>query len=645
MYVDEETLDEWIQAYETAPRTDAAGILFSAAAPTGSVDLLPHMAYVPSERNQGACGNCWAWAGIGCMEIALSTQEGVQDRLSVQVLNSCRGLIGKSCCAGGWLSDVARFYSITGQALPWSNPNASWQDGSGGCTVPCEAISTEPCYYVEHIEMLTVPTLISHGVTTQAQAIANIKNVLDSGRGIWFAFFVPTESAWQQFTSFWSGNDEASVINLDGVCAGSSTYAGHAVLCVGYDDTDPDNRYWLMLNSWGTAGGRRPNGLFRVNMDMDYNTRCGINAFRWQALDMEYSGIPRVTTNTATLIDAQSATLNGTLDHALGSSVEVRFEYGATPAGPYLNATDWQTGVAPGDTFSASITGLNPGATYFARACARDSASYGYGDDVSFTTLPLAPSDLRVVDTGTYHVELEWTPGEGAQWTHVRVKQGSYPTDREDGDAVYDGPDSSYVCGPLDPGATHYFRAWSRTLDANGGPVWSDDCIDVSATTISGDPMTSLSMDLHAGWNMVSVPLNLLGFDDLTRVFPGALAAYSWNGTTYEPVTRIEPGAGFWVAIPETASGPLVIRGLPSEVQSCELLTGWNLVGSLSEVASLSLTDLNVVGASGTETLNLVHVYWWDGASYVAKSEIAPGTACWVDAPEPCTVTVNAAHD
>jgi len=45
----------------------------------------------------------------------------------------------------------------------------------------------------------------------------------------------------------------------------------HAVACVGYDARDPNNRYWVMLNSWGTAEGRRPLGTFRMLMDLDYD--------------------------------------------------------------------------------------------------------------------------------------------------------------------------------------------------------------------------------------------------------------------------------------------------------------------------------------------------------------------------------------
>jgi hypothetical protein len=58
---------------------------------------------------------------------------------------------------------------------------------------------------------------------------------------------------------------------------------------VGYDDTDPNNRYWIMLNSWGTTTGR-PAGLFRMNMDMNYD--CAYPnigyAFYWMTLDMSY---------------------------------------------------------------------------------------------------------------------------------------------------------------------------------------------------------------------------------------------------------------------------------------------------------------------------------------------------------------------
>ncbi len=47
-----------------------------AAAPAASVSLLDRLDYTPSERDQGSCGNCWAWAGTGVMEIDYARQMG-----------------------------------------------------------------------------------------------------------------------------------------------------------------------------------------------------------------------------------------------------------------------------------------------------------------------------------------------------------------------------------------------------------------------------------------------------------------------------------------------------------------------------------------------------------------------------------------
>ena len=289
MQPDEETLERWITAYDTAPRFESGRA--PAALPEAYLDLLDHLDYVPSQNSQGACGNCWAWAGTSALGIALDVQRYTHDRLSVQFINSCQQ---RECCRGGWLSDFAAFYDSTGFCVPWSNDGAYWQDGTRSCTTSCGAISTSPSYVITSISELTVSTRTGEGVSTREAAIRNIKSALDQRRAVWFAFFVPSPGAWQQFTSFWLNQGESTTFDLDSICAGASAYAGHAVLCVGYNDTDPNNRYWIMLNSWGTAGGRRPNGLFRIDMDMDYNTRCGIPAFYWQVLDVDFGAQPRL---------------------------------------------------------------------------------------------------------------------------------------------------------------------------------------------------------------------------------------------------------------------------------------------------------------------------------------------------------------
>jgi hypothetical protein len=289
MQPDNETMQRWIDSYNSAPE---AFIDPAIQMKRGSKSLLPYVPYNPDERNQGSCGNCWAWAGTGVMEVAHRVQDNIFDRLSVQYINSCEtSVIGKTCCTGGWLEDVADFYTYTGKAVPWANSGAYWQDGDQSCDTSCSSVSTSPSYSVNSISESTIAT---YGVGKET-AISNIKNVLNQNKAVWFAFFVSSQANWDVFSNWWNTTGESAVFSFDYACSQWQTKRlGHAVLCVGYNDDNPSNRYWIMLNSWGTNAGR-PNGLFRLTMDMNYNCQesgTGYQNMFWQTLDVSFSGGP-----------------------------------------------------------------------------------------------------------------------------------------------------------------------------------------------------------------------------------------------------------------------------------------------------------------------------------------------------------------
>jgi hypothetical protein len=492
-----EQIERWVGLYESAPSTILLPqtMMELAGSSGASLSLLDGLDYIPNERDQGVCGNCWAWAGTGVMEIGLNLQTGTKDRLSMQYLNSnFNGGKGSDwACCGGWLEDVEDFYAAEEMAIPWSNANAGYLDGSKTCggstSVSSNSISTNPNYPIVYIETEKIPT---QGVGKE-QAILNIKNVLHQGRAIWFGFFLPKNSDWDKFRSFWWNKPESEVWDPSFSCDRDwDNGGGHAVLCVGYDDTDPDDRYWVMLNSWGITSGR-PNGLFRVDMDMDYDCafydRGWWYSFYWQTLDISYfqPSAPEVTnSNGATDITSGSAKLNCEVTDTGGENPTVRIYWGNNDGGS--SPANWDhvidLGTKGAETFSVQIDDLNSGTTYFYRCFASNSGGETWAESTaSFKTLTAVNAPEVTNSNGATDItsssaklngEVTDTGGENPN-VHIywgNIDGGSSPANWDHAiDLGTKGAETFLVqIDGLNSGTTYFYRCFASN---SGGENWA----------------------------------------------------------------------------------------------------------------------------------------------------------------------------
>ena len=136
---------------------------------------------------------------------------------------------------------------------------------------------------------------------------------------------------------------------------------------------------------------------------------------------VEVSGLPWVTTLPATNVTSRTATLNGVMDYdGEPPYAEKGFVYSASFPSPTVDdPVDATTKVAVkgiSKEFSANISGLTDGITYYVRAYATNEAGTFYGEAVSFK----APSTVGYVELANYGLAVQNTDiSAGIDWSYA----------------------------------------------------------------------------------------------------------------------------------------------------------------------------------------------------------------------------------
>ncbi len=195
--------------------------------------------YVTPVRDQGQCGSCWAFSSVAALEshtiIELNTPDTDLD-LSEQALVSCLGL---GSCDGGWVDYSAAYFTGAGvpyeSCYPYRADDSPCGNNCSGSQSFSQAHTIRDWVYGSDGESVPDLTVLKSLLVTTGPMPVNFKVYSD---------FYEYESGVYSYTS---GNYEG----------------GHAVLLVGYDDTD---QCFIVKNSWGTGWGEQ--GYFRIDYSM-----------------------------------------------------------------------------------------------------------------------------------------------------------------------------------------------------------------------------------------------------------------------------------------------------------------------------------------------------------------------------------------
>ena len=213
---------------------------------TESTDIIPKSIDWRSQnavthvKNQGQCGNCWAFSSTGSIEGAWAIKNHKLYNLSEQMLTDCSRNYGNNGCEGG-LMDNAFKYII---------------DNGGLCTekeypyIGNDSICLKnQCNNVVKIKSYTDVKPNDETILKRAVAIGPVS--------------VAIQANVSSFRFYKSG------VYQDPECGDQ---LDHGVLVVGYG-TDQDLDYWIVKNSWSPEWG--DNGYIKI-LRNDANSDSGM---------------------------------------------------------------------------------------------------------------------------------------------------------------------------------------------------------------------------------------------------------------------------------------------------------------------------------------------------------------------------------
>jgi C1A family cysteine protease len=175
-------------------------------------------------KSQANCGSCWAFATAATVESAYAVAHGELRNLSEQVLLDCNS--DNNACDGGDVDKAFRFVHDTGLMLEDSYPYVAHRQNTCAVTKESQVTKIDVAYWLNPSEEAMIDWLITYGPVNVGISVPGSMMKYKSG--------VYTPSAY---------DCKFKVLGL------------HALLVVGYGQTDDGEKYWIVKNSWGQKWG------------------------------------------------------------------------------------------------------------------------------------------------------------------------------------------------------------------------------------------------------------------------------------------------------------------------------------------------------------------------------------------------------
>lgn len=206
---------------------------------------------IPSVKNQGRCGSCWAFSTTGSIEALMRINKYFVNRLSEQELVDCSS---ENYGCGGGLMDLAMDYCIENNGLT-SNNDYPYTAKDGECSLKCDTVSDNKCCdedYSDSQKLTNIKKVKGSKITNYKyiipRSVTDIKASLKNS-----PISIALDASHFAFRFYKDGVIDVPPTN--------SEQLNHAVLLTGYGK-DVNGTYWVIQNSWGETWG--DNGFCKI---------------------------------------------------------------------------------------------------------------------------------------------------------------------------------------------------------------------------------------------------------------------------------------------------------------------------------------------------------------------------------------------